>query len=161
MATHKVNHATLCKMAQWEPFYHTIGRQSLLWLGHVARMRKDRKPKQALFGWWAERHCMAHAPLQQGHWLDLLLREADINRMDWFRLAQDRKYWRYLVNEAFPQEKYDKELSTSMARWVPGTKLPITKSSNHAKNGIQQPSLARLKIPRAQSARKQVSQGIS
>ena len=51
MAETHVTDQMLCAMTQWEPFLNTMGRQSLLWLGHVARMDNTRLPKQTLFGW--------------------------------------------------------------------------------------------------------------
>ena len=38
MHNNHVNGAMLCEFAQWEPFEFTMARQSLFWLGHVARM---------------------------------------------------------------------------------------------------------------------------
>ena len=50
MHNNHVNGAMLCEFAQWELFECTVARQSLFWLGHVARMGCERSPKQALFG---------------------------------------------------------------------------------------------------------------
>lgn len=29
-----------------------VMRAALIWLGHVARVKVGRRPKQILFGWW-------------------------------------------------------------------------------------------------------------
>ena len=62
----------LNELAQWEPFETTIARQSLLWLGHVARMDKSRLPKQALFGFWQNHTVKPHA-IQTGAMATILV----------------------------------------------------------------------------------------
>ncbi|CAE8679070.1 unnamed protein product [Polarella glacialis] len=124
MQKYHIHDNTLCAMAQWEPFYNTMGRQSLLWLGHVARMPKERRPKQALFGWWEGHQTMPHAPFGQSQWLDALRREANIHGMDWFRMAQNRKLWLKTVNAAFPIHAKKPELESKLNKWLPG-KRPI------------------------------------
>ena len=71
--------ATKRIIVQWEPFETTITRQSLLWLGHLARMKKTRLPKQAFFGFWA------------GH-----------KTRQWYQLAQNRDAWKAAVLNQFP-----------------------------------------------------------
>ena len=39
--------------AGWESIEEMVQKASMWWLGHVPRMNIDRRPKQALFGWWA------------------------------------------------------------------------------------------------------------
>eukprot|EP00973_Karenia_brevis_P032295 4451111-Karenia_brevis.AAC.1 len=53
MREHHVSGDSMYQAAGWEQVSDIISKQSLAWLGHIARMRIDRRPKQALFGWVA------------------------------------------------------------------------------------------------------------
>ena len=44
--------------------------------------------------------------------------------IDWFRLAQDRKRWRKIVDAAYPHKKLTAEQKKELDRWVPGLPLP-------------------------------------
>ena len=115
----------LCRMVQWEPLYNTLARQSLKWLGHVARMNTNRRPKQALFGWARDFPTRNHAPMSQHQWLQEVLNKANVPNIDWFRLAQDRKKWFSLINKVCPREELDKDKEKALNKWWPGKPVPF------------------------------------
>jgi hypothetical protein len=52
-----------------------------------------------LYSWWARRKELLERPRRR--WLDNIkmdLGETEWGGVDWIGLAQDRNYWRYLVN---------------------------------------------------------------
>jgi hypothetical protein len=51
MAEHALHDQDLRRAAGWETVTDMVMRQSLVWLGHVARMPIQRHPKVAMFGW--------------------------------------------------------------------------------------------------------------
>lgn len=67
--TSQVNAALIRELVPWEPFEHALARQSWQWLDHVARMPKERFPKQALLGFWKDHPTKTHPPWRQGQWL--------------------------------------------------------------------------------------------
>ena len=70
-----------------------LARQSLFWLGHLARMDARRLPKQAAFGFW-KGHMIRERPiLRQGQWFKHLLAQIQVSQLDWFRVAQGRVAW--------------------------------------------------------------------
>lgn len=97
-----VNSMQLCTLAQWEPIEFTLARQSLFWLGHVARMGCHRLPKQALFGWWTGHMTQPRPRYRQQQWFQYLLAQIQVTELDWFRLAQDRDAWRQVVLATLP-----------------------------------------------------------
>ena len=99
---HHVSSEMLNEIAQWEPFHYTIARQSLFWLGHLARMDTGRLPKQAAFGFW-KGHTIRERPImRQGQWFKHILAQIQVSHLDWFRLAQDRVAWKRAVVAEFP-----------------------------------------------------------
>eukprot|EP00974_Lingulodinium_polyedra_P117268 11162590-Lingulodinium_polyedra.AAC.1 len=48
---HHIADAEVFAAIGWEDVVDLIRRQSLVWVGHVARMPVWRMPKQTLFGW--------------------------------------------------------------------------------------------------------------
>ena len=113
-----------CEFAQWEPFEFTIARQSLLWLGHVARMGCERLPKQALFGWCKGHNIRQHPHMRQQQWLQYLLAQIQVTELDWFRVAQDREEWKRVVLATFPITKIDKRQEALLNAWEPGLGPP-------------------------------------
>ena len=100
----------MCKAVQWEPFTNIVRRITLKWLGHVARMHKDRRPKQVLFGWWKDHRRLAHgSKFEQTRWISHILEQAQISPVDWFRLARDRAGWKRKIWETFPPIKMCKQ----------------------------------------------------
>ena len=57
-------------------------------------------------------------------WLRRVVKEAGIPMIDWFRLAQDRKQWRSIVDKAYPYKKLDTEQKAELDKWIPGLPLP-------------------------------------
>lgn len=79
MHTNHVKATQLNELVQWEPFETTITRQSLLWLGHLARMKKIRLPKQAFFGFWAGHKTRTRPPFRQGQWIKTALAQIQVS----------------------------------------------------------------------------------
>ena len=79
------------RAAGWEDITVVHRRQTLMWLGHVARMPVHRLPKLALFGWWDGHDARQRAPWSYATWLEQTLRHAGIPVLDWFRLAQRKE----------------------------------------------------------------------
>ena len=104
-------------MTQWEPFEITISRQCLLWLGHVARMSKDRLPKKALFGFKQENFIRRNPPFRQGSWLRHLLAQIQLSELDWYRVAQDRQAWQNAVLNVFPTYTMERNRDIILNRW--------------------------------------------
>ena len=123
--THHVNAALIQEMVQWEPFEHTIARQSLQWIGHVARMHKDRLPKQALFGSWTNNKIKQHPPWRQGQWIKHLLTQIQVSEMSWFRLAQDRDAWNQAIQQTYPTLVPDTHRTIALNRWTLSAGLVI------------------------------------
>ena len=55
MEEHSVTDKQMYSAVEWETVEEIVEKASMWWLGHIARMNVDRRPKQALFGWWAGR----------------------------------------------------------------------------------------------------------
>ena len=124
MHSNHVNGDMLCEFAQWEPFEFTIARQSLFWLGHVARMGCERLPKQALFGWWKGHNIKQHPHMRQQQWFQYLLAQIQVTELDWFRIAMDREEWKKVVLTAFPVTKSDRQHEVRLNAWEPGLGPP-------------------------------------
>ena len=116
-----VNNAMLNELVQWEPLETTIARQSLIWLGHVARMNIRRLPKQALFGFWQGHTARPNAPRGQAQWLRYLLAQIQQSELDWYRVAQNRDEWRQAILTEFPLPKIDHRQEILLNRWSPST----------------------------------------
>ena len=124
MHNNHVNGDMLCEFAQWEPFEFTIARQSLFWLGYVARMGCERLPKQALFGWWKGHNIKQHPHMRQQQWFQYLLAQIQVTELDWFRIALDREEWKKVVLTAFPVTKSDRQHEVRLNAWEPGLGPP-------------------------------------
>ena len=74
-----------------------IKSRRLRWAGHVAKIEKGRSAFQILTG-----NPTGKRPLGElwGRWEDSI-KEVDINTRNWVDSAQDRDYWRVLVNSVF------------------------------------------------------------
>ena len=84
---HHVKSVDLNELVQWEPFLHTIARQNLFWLGHLARMQVQRLPKQAAAGFWEGHKIRVNPAQRQGQWFKFLLAQIQVSQLDWFRLG--------------------------------------------------------------------------
>ena len=90
MAQRHVSHDIMRQAVEWPSVDSLIWRATLMWLGHVARLGRERLPKIGIFGWWAGREARAGGATSQLLWLTKVLRDAGIPEMDWFRLAQSK-----------------------------------------------------------------------
>ena len=100
---YRIRHEKLYKAAGWTPIDKVIKRETLRWMGHVARMKKDRLLKIALFGWRKGIDQEAWWP-SQARWMKNVLKEAGIPEMDWFRAAQSKGpggQWQWMIDRAF------------------------------------------------------------
>ena len=78
-----------------------------------------------LFGWWATRRSkFRYGVVLQPMWLRRVVKEAGVPMIDRFRLAQDRKRWRSIIDEAYPYKKLDADQKAELDKWVPGLPLP-------------------------------------
>eukprot|EP00973_Karenia_brevis_P031786 4386047-Karenia_brevis.AAC.1 len=64
-----------------------VKKMSIRWLGHATRMHVDRRPKQALFGWWAgqrgkSRNTEGARGTTQARWLLNTIQQAGCTEMD-------------------------------------------------------------------------------
>ena len=95
------------------PIDKVIKRETLRWMGHVARMSKERLPKIALFGWRPGVDPeMASKWKDQSRWMRDVLKEAGIPELDWFRAAQSSGpggMWQWMIDRAFPRDSMSKE----------------------------------------------------
>ena len=125
MYDYRVSDAKMYAAAGWEQVGDNIRRATLQWIGHVACMPTYRRPKQALFGWWADKMPKASSAIKlQSTWNMQVLRDAGIHRLDWFRQAQNRRDWRKTVWKAFPSGGIDKAHEKLIDAWYPGKRLP-------------------------------------
>lgn len=85
MQEHHITHEMLRKAAGWAPVKEMVMKASLTWLGHVARMSTNRRPKQMFFGWWKGRTIKANTWTAQSRRLERCLQDAHILVGDWFR----------------------------------------------------------------------------
>eukprot|EP00959_Pyramimonas_sp_CCMP1952_P014292 302643-Pyramimonas_sp.AAC.1 len=119
---HHITDEALRKAAGWEEVVDVVSRQSLAWLGHVARMPIERRPKQALFGWTGPSKQYG-AGILQTCWLERVLKRERVPLIDWFRLAQDRKPWKKRCSRKVPA--LTSEQAAALDAWAPGAALPV------------------------------------
>ena len=125
MQEYHVSDEMLYQASGWNTVTDTIRRLTLQWVGHIARMPLTRRPKQMLFGWWAGRKSkFRFGVILQPIWLRRVIKDAGVPKIDWFRLAQDRKGWRKLVDKAYPKSSLTKDQRTAINEWHPGKPLP-------------------------------------
>ena len=73
---------------------------SLRWAGHVARMEEGRSAFKILTGRPAGKRNLGRPRRRWEDNIRMDLEEIDINSCNWVDSAQDRDYWRALVNAA-------------------------------------------------------------
>ena len=86
-----------------ETLEDVVTTKRLRWLGHVARMKDDRLPKQILFGWLPQKR-PAHGVRMR--WRDRVrkdLKNFDIKEKNWFEIAQDRGEWKAMCKKGLHQ----------------------------------------------------------
>ena len=135
MQEYHVTNTALHKAAGWEPIENTLARNTLKWLGHVARMNKSRLPKLALWGWWGDGELKTHHATRQTQWLKIVLSKAEIHEMHWFRQAQnwDQTKWDALIRRAYPPAGLTKEETRKLDKWEPGQNLPMPQATRKRK----------------------------
>ena len=127
MAMHEyhVRNQDLHAMAQWEPIEKVLARQTLRWMGHVARMPTHRLPKIAMWGHWQDAEPGQFGPTRQQKWLQTVLKLADIPELDWFRLAQVRPTWDALIKRGLPRPVLKPHQKRAINAWRPGRPPPL------------------------------------
>ena len=86
-----------------ETLEDVVTAKRLRWLGHVARMKDDRLPKQILFGWLPQKR-PAHGVRMR--WRDRVrkdLKNFYIKEKNWFEIAQDRGEWKAMCKKGLHQ----------------------------------------------------------
>ena len=124
LVEHHISNEMLRRAAGWPTTQHMVMKASLIWLGHVARMSVNRRPKQMLFGWWKGRQMRVNTWSGQARWLERCLAYARIPSGDWFRLAQNRAEWRKRINSVFPDKQLTVPDKRRLDAWRPGLPLP-------------------------------------
>lgn len=124
-----VTDQALYQAANWEPFEHLIMRESLQWLGNVARMPLDRRPKQMLFGWVSGMHTESlGGRILQPVSLARTLETAGMPEIDWFRRAQGRRGSRKTITTMFPTRQLADVRARALDAWRPGEPLPAAEA---------------------------------
>ena len=75
-----------------------IKSRRLRWAGHVARMEEGRSAFKVLTGKPTGKRPLGRPRCRWEDIIRMNIRETDINARNWVYLAQDRDYWRALVN---------------------------------------------------------------
>jgi hypothetical protein len=77
-----------------------IKSKRLRWAGHVAKMEEGRSTFKILTGKPTEKRPLGRPKRRWEENIRMNLEEICINTRNWVDLAQDRDYWRALVNAA-------------------------------------------------------------
>ena len=77
-----------------------IKSRRLRWAGHVARMEKDRSSFKILTGKPTGRRPLGRPRRRWEYNIRMDLEDVGVNAGNWVDSAQDRNYWRALVNAA-------------------------------------------------------------
>jgi hypothetical protein len=87
----------------WDLDYY-VGRRTLQWVGHVARMDKSRLPRRLLTAWVREPRPKFGQKMSYGHSLERWLKFFGITLRytEWATLAQDRAEWARLITRKRP-----------------------------------------------------------
>ena len=88
----------------WDLDYY-VGRRTLQWVGHVARMDKSRLPRRLLTAWVREPRPEFGQEMSYGRSLErwLKLFGLPLRYTEWATLAQDRAEWARLITRKRPQ----------------------------------------------------------
>ena len=122
-----VSDAAMYKAVGWESMADVVRRLSLSWLGHVARMPIHRTPKIAIFGWLGDRKYKMVGAWRgdQTAWFAKAIKESGVDQIDWFRVAQDRKAWKRMIDKQYPLITISKNHARELDAWGPGKALPV------------------------------------
>jgi hypothetical protein len=75
-----------------------IKSRRMRWVGHVVRMREERKVYRVLVGKPEGKRPLGRPKRRWEEWIRMDVREIDWGAVEWIHLAQDREPWRALVN---------------------------------------------------------------
>jgi len=78
--------------------FQVIKSRRMRWAGHVARMGKRRGVYRVLVGKPAEKRLLGRPRRRWEDNIKIVLQEVGCGSIDWIELAQDRDWWRALVN---------------------------------------------------------------
>ena len=79
-----------------------IKSRRLRWAGHLARMEEDRSAFKILTGTPAGKRPLRRPRRRWEAIIRIDLKEIGVNTRNWIDSAQDRDYWRVLMNAAPP-----------------------------------------------------------
>lgn len=74
-----------------------VTQRQLRWAGHVARMDFGRLPRKMISSWVPHSRPRGCPRFTYGRGLKKALTKANINHLNWYRLARDRTRWRQLI----------------------------------------------------------------
>jgi ribonuclease HI len=117
----------LLDAAGWSNVQDSTQRQTLSWLGHVARMQTNDVAKIGMFG-QLDISKKPNKNMKQKAWLRKTLEEAKIPLMDWFRMAQAKGgggIWQWLIDRAFPKPVFDAEAQKRLRDWKLHEDVPV------------------------------------
>jgi hypothetical protein len=124
---HHLKDLDMYRAVGWDRVVDVVMRQSLAWLGHVARMPISRHPKIALFGWVAGKTPRQHGVgVLQPNWLKEVMQRVGIMapgrnpQEDWFRRAQNRRGWKRMLASRFPGKR---SLANRSRLSIPGARV--------------------------------------
>jgi len=75
-----------------------IVKRQLRWAGHVVRMGMDRLPRKMISSWVNEKRPRGSPEMTYGRSLFKALKKANVEKDDWFVLANDRDEWGNVCN---------------------------------------------------------------
>ena len=91
---HRIRTVDLLKRVNLSAMDDYISRKQLRWLGHVARMKKERYPRKFLTSWVRHRRPRGAPQFTYGRGVTKAMKKVDITKDEWYTLAQDRVAWR-------------------------------------------------------------------
>ena len=95
---HRITTTELLQRLNLSTIDQYITRRQLRWLGHVARMEKERLPRKFLTSWVRNKRPRGAPQFTYGRGVMKALKKAEIKKDSWYDIAQDRVAWRTLIN---------------------------------------------------------------
>ena len=140
MQQYGISDKMMYQASQWDTMEDLVCRHTMQWLGHVARMPVWRRPKQIVFGWMTD--MVTHKGTRGGTtvntWYHNVVDRAQIEQIDWFRLAQDRKGWKRKVVQAFPTKKMDSAKRRVLDDWRPWKRMNGSGEGANEPRGVEE-----------------------
>ena len=94
---HRITTTELLQRLNLSTIDQYITRRQLRWLGHVARMEKERLPRKLLTSWVRNKRPRGAPQFTYGRGVMKALKKAEIKKDSWYDIAQDRVVWRTLI----------------------------------------------------------------